>query len=57
MTRLNRISPENRRKSLRNLLSQKGFIRAIEAHNGMISVDSKKGEGTTFTISMPTKRD
>ena len=38
MTLLNRISPENRRKSLRNLLKQKGFIRAIEAHNGISAI-------------------
>jgi len=38
MTLLNRISPENRRKSLRNILKQKGFIRAIEAHNGISAI-------------------
>ena len=29
--------------------------RIIEAHGGKISVDSKQGEGTTFTISLPLK--
>lgn len=38
MTFLNRISTENRRKSLRSKLEEKGFIRAIEAHNGISAI-------------------
>ena len=38
MTLKNRVSPENRRKSLRRLLNEKGFIRAIEAHNGISAI-------------------
>ena len=30
--------------------------RAIELHNGSISVESKVGVGTTFTISLPFTR-
>ena len=29
--------------------------RAVEAHGGTITVDSKRGEGTTFTIKIPLK--
>ncbi|MCE2027570.1 hybrid sensor histidine kinase/response regulator [Sessilibacter corallicola] len=29
----------------------------IQAHNGTIKVDSKKGEGTTFTITLPIQRN
>lgn len=38
MTLRNRVSPENRRRSLRRLLKEKGFIRAIEAHNGISAI-------------------
>jgi PAS domain S-box-containing protein len=31
--------------------------RMVEAHNGSISVKSKVGKGTTFTIMIPLKRD
>jgi phosphoenolpyruvate phosphomutase len=34
----NRISPENRRKSLKNLLKKKDLIRVIEAHNGLSAI-------------------
>lgn len=33
-----RISPEERRKSLRKLLGQKDFIRVLEAHNGLSAI-------------------
>ena len=38
MSLKNRISPEERRKLLKNLLDQKKFIRAIEAHNGLSAI-------------------
>lgn len=38
MTLKNRVSPENRRKSLKNLLNDRDFIRVIEAHNGISAV-------------------
>jgi len=38
MSLKNRISPEDRRKSLKNLLKEKDFIRAIEAHNGLSAI-------------------
>jgi len=38
MSLKNRISPETRIKSLRKLLDEKGFIRAIEAHNGISAI-------------------
>lgn len=38
MTLKKRVSPESRRKSLRNLLKEKDLIRVIEAHNGISAI-------------------
>ena len=38
MSLRNRISPEIRRKSLKNLLKKKDLIRVIEAHNGLSAI-------------------
>ncbi len=38
MTLTNRITPEDRRKSLKKLLKKKDLIRIIEAHNGLSAI-------------------
>jgi len=38
MSLRNRISPENRRKTLKKLLKEKDLIRVIEAHNGLSAI-------------------
>jgi len=43
MSLKNLISPEQRRKKLRTILSKKGFARIIEAHNGLSGLIGKLG--------------
>jgi len=38
MSLKNRIAPEERRKILKQLLNEKGFVRVIEAHNGLSAI-------------------
>jgi len=38
MSLKNRIPPEERRKAIKKLLNEKGFIRVIEAHNGISAI-------------------
>lgn len=43
----NRITPEDRRKSLKRLLKEKSFLRFIEAHNGLSAIIANKVKITT----------
>ena len=38
MPSVSRIAPEKRRAFLKKLINEKGFIRVIEAHNGLSAI-------------------